>query len=230
MERKLTAILAADVAGYSRLMGTDEEGTLNALRAHREVVDGLIVAHRGRVFSSAGDSIVAEFPSAVEAINCAVEIQLEMDERNESVVKDKRLQFRIGLNIGDVMAEGGNLFGDGVNVAARVQELAEPGGICAARNVHDQVRHKVGVTFEYLGQNHVKNIAEPVAVYRVLTDSRATPRLARWLHALRRSKLTVAGLMSVALIAAGAVGRVGGPSGARNLLIFPRSPCCRSRT
>src|SRR6185312_12351409 len=158
MERKLAAILAADVVGYSRLMGADEEGTLGALHAHREVVDGLIVAHRGRVFSSAGDSIVAEFPSAVEAINCAVEIQQEMNERNEAVPKDKRLEFRIGLNIGDVMAEGGNLFGDGVNVAARVQELAEPGGVCAARNVHDQVKHKVGVPFESLGSHHVKNI------------------------------------------------------------------------
>ncbi len=128
MERKLAAILAADVAGYSRLMGVDEEGTLNALRSHREVGDGLIVAHRGRVFNSAGDSVVAEFPSAVEAINCAVEIQQEMGERNEAVAKEKRLQFRIGLNIGDVMAEGGNLFGDGVNAAARLQELAEPGG------------------------------------------------------------------------------------------------------
>ena len=206
MERKLAAILAADVAGYSRLMGVDEEGTLNALRAHREVVDGLIAAHRGRVFNSAGDSVVAEFPSAVEAINSAVEIQQEMGERNEPVAKDKRLEFRIGLNIGDVMAEGGNLFGDGVNVAARVQELAEPGGICVARNVHDQVRHKVGVAFESLGQHQVKNIAEPVSVYRVLIEgTAATPRLVRWLHAMRRHRWTAAALAVILMAAAGSV-------------------------
>jgi adenylate cyclase len=178
MERKLSAILAADVAGYSRLIGIDEEGTLNALRAHREAVDGLIVAHRGRVFHHAGDSVVAEFPSAVEAINCAVEIQQEMEERNESVSPDKRLQFRIGINIGDVMAESGDLFGDGVNIAARVQGLAEPGGICVTRDVYNQVRHKVGVAFESLGHHQVKSMP----VYRVLLDTTTRrSRLRRWL-------------------------------------------------
>ena len=204
MERKLTAILAADVAGYSRLMGVDEEGTLNALRAHREVVDGLVVAHRGRVFGSAGDSIVAEFPSAVEAINCAVEIQQEMDERNEAVPKDKRLAFRIGLNIGDVMAEGGNLFGDGVNIAARVQELAEPGGICVARNVHDQVNHKVGVEFESLGSHRVKNIASRSRYIACWSMARAaTPRLTKGLHAIQRHRI-VAAVVAMLLLVAGA--------------------------
>ncbi|MGE0116454.1 MAG: adenylate/guanylate cyclase domain-containing protein [Dongiaceae bacterium] len=203
MERKLTAILAADIAGYSRLMGADEEGTLDALRAHRDVVDGLVAAHRGRVFNSAGDSIVAEFPSAVEAINCAAEIQQEMGARNEPVAQDRRLEFRIGINIGDVMAEGGNLFGDGVNVAARVQELAEPGGICVARNVYDQVKQKVGVAFEPLGNHQVKNIAEPVAIYRVLTDgAAATSALVRWLHAVQRHRLA-AGVLAVVLVVAG---------------------------
>jgi TolB-like protein/class 3 adenylate cyclase/Flp pilus assembly protein TadD len=216
MERKLTAILAADVAGYSRLMGVDEEGTLAALRSHREAVDGLIVAHRGRVFSSAGDSIVAEFGSAVEAINCAVEVQQEMAGRNAAVAKDRRLQFRIGLNIGDVMAEGGNLFGDGVNVAARVQELAEPGGICAARNVYDQVKHKVGVAFESLGSHHVKNIAEPVAVYRALTDGMAARRRAVvWLTNLRRQPRALGALVLVLLLAGGA---------AAGWTLYPRSP------
>jgi TolB-like protein/class 3 adenylate cyclase/Tfp pilus assembly protein PilF len=206
MERKLAAILAADVAGYSRLMGADEEGTLNALRAHREVVDGLIVAHRGRVFGSAGDSVVAEFPSAVEAVNCAVEIQQEIEERNEAVAKDKRLAFRIGLNIGDVMAEGGNLFGDGVNVAARLQEVAEPGGICAAHNVHDQVHHKVGVGFEYLGPHHVKNIAEPVAVYRVLAaGAAAQPRLHAWFRQAWRRTVPLGALALVLPVVAGAL-------------------------
>jgi len=190
MERKLAAILAADVAGYSRLIGVDEEGTLTALRSHREAVEGLIATHRGRVFSSAGDSMVAEFPGAVEAINCAVEIQQEMNERNESVPKDKRLEFRIGLNIGDVTAEGGNPSGDGVSIAARVQELAEPGGICVARNVYNEARHKVAVAFESLGQQRVKNIADPVSVYRVRLDGTTRrPRILRWLHWIRHSKV-----------------------------------------
>src|SRR5215470_8544119 len=168
MERKLAAILAADIAGYSRLMGSDEGATLSALRSHREVVDGLVAAHRGRIFNSAGDSVVAEFPSAVEASLCAVEIQQEIARRNELVPKDKRLEFRIGVNIGDVVVDGGNLLGDGVNVADRVQKLAEPGGICVSRNVHDQLRNKVGFALEPMGEHKVKNIAAPVAIYRVL--------------------------------------------------------------
>ncbi len=204
MERKLAAILAADVAGYSRLMGVDEEGTLSALRSHREAVEGLIATHRGRVFSSAGDSMVAEFPGAVEAINCAVEIQQEMDERNETVPQDKRLEFRIGLNIGDVTAEGGNLSGDGVSIAARVLELAEPGGICVARNVYNEARHRVAVTFESLGQHHLKDVAEAVSVYRVLLGGAARlPRILRWLHRMRRKKPDMAMLTVIIMIAAG---------------------------
>src|SRR5215468_11654218 len=187
MERKLTAILAADVAGYSRLMGIDEEATLIALRAHREIVDSLVAAHRGRIFNSAGDSVVVEFPSAVEATHCAVEIQREIAKCNEPVAADKRLEFRIGLNVGDVMVEGGNLFGDGVNVADRVQKLAEAGGICVARTVHDQIRNKVDVQFESLGEHRVKNIAEPVAVYRVLCNGAvARPPVVRWLRRTTR--------------------------------------------
>jgi adenylate cyclase len=184
MERKLTAILAADVAGYSRLMGADEEGTLNALRGHREVVDGLVVAHRGRVFSSAGvDSIVAAFPGAVEAINCAVEIQQEMDERNEPVPRDRRLEFRIGLAIGDVRAEGDAPSGGCVSIAMRVQELAEPGSICVTRHVYVHARHKFSVAFESLGQHRIKGIADPVSLYRVLlNESRWRSRILRWLH------------------------------------------------
>jgi class 3 adenylate cyclase len=188
MERKLAAILAADVAGLSRLMGVDEEGTRNTLRSHREVVEGLVATHRGRILNSAGDSIVAEFPSAVEAINCAVEIQQEMDERNETVPPDKRIAFRIGLNVGDVTTEGGSLRGDGVDVAARLQELAEPGGICLTRDVHHQVRHKVGIALESLGARRLQDVAEPVSVYRVAINTAGRSRLRLWLARLARTR------------------------------------------
>jgi adenylate cyclase len=189
MERKLAAILAADVAGYNRLLGVDEQGTLNALRAHREVAVGLIATHRGLVFGGGVDSLVAEFPGAVEAINCAVEIQQEMDERNEPVPQDRRLQFRVGLNIGDAMVEGGNLLGDGVDIALRVRELAEPGGICVTRNVYTQVTHNVSVAFESLGHHQIRDIADPVSLYRVLLGgTRRRPRILRWLHLIRHNK------------------------------------------
>jgi len=189
MERRLAAILAADVAGYGRLMGVDEEGTLNALRAHREVAVGLIATHRGLVFGAAGESMLAEFPGAAEAIHCAVEIQLEMDERNEAVPQDRRLQFRVGLNIGDAMVEGGNLRGDGVAIALRVRELAEPGGICVTRNVYVQARHNVAVTFESLGHHPIGDIADPVSIYRVLLGgTRRRPRIVRWLQSIRHHK------------------------------------------
>jgi class 3 adenylate cyclase len=186
MERKLAAILAADVADYGRLMGVDEEGTLNALRAHREVAVGLVATHRGLVFSGADDSVVAEFPGAVEAIHCAVEIQQEMDERNEPVPPDRRLQFRVGLNIGTA-AEGGNLLGDGVDLALRVRELAGPGGICLTRNVYIQARHNVSVAFESLGHHQIGDVGDPVSIYRVLIGgTRRRPRILRWLHLTRR--------------------------------------------
>jgi TolB-like protein/class 3 adenylate cyclase/Flp pilus assembly protein TadD len=207
MERKLAAILAADVAGYSRLMGADEVGTLDRLRSSREVIDALIAAHRGRIFNSAGDSVVAEFGSAVEAIHCAVEIQQDMARRNEPLSKDKRLEYRIGLNIGDVMVEGGNLFGDGVNVAARVQELAKPGGIGVSRNVYNQVKNKVSHGFEALGEYRVKNISEPVVIYRVLPEAAtARPRIILWLAQLGRRRLAVATLGAVVIL--GAIGTV----------------------
>ena len=189
MERKLAAILAADVAGYGRLMGVDEEGTLSALRGHREVAVGLVATHRGLVFGSAGDSMVAEFPGAVEAINCAVEIQLEMDERNEPVPQDSRLQFRVGLTIGDAMVEAGNLLGDGVDIALRLRDLAEPGGICVTRNIYVQARHNVSVAFESLGHHQIGNIVDSVSVYRVLLGgTRRRPRIVRWLQSIRHHK------------------------------------------
>ena len=205
MERKLAAILAADIAGYTRLMGADEEGTHAALRSHREAAERLIVAHHGRVFGSAGDSVVAEFASAVEAIQAAVEIQQEIARRNEAVPPDKRLCFRIGLNIGDVMVDGDNLFGDGVNVAARVQALAKPGGIWVSRNLYNQVKNKVAFGFEDLGEHRVKNVAEPVTVFRVLTDGVATrPRAVVWLINLGRRPRAIGAVILVLLLAGGA--------------------------
>ncbi len=167
MERRLAAILAADVVGYSRLMGADEEATLATLNAYREIIDRLVVDLHGRVFGSAGDSVIAEFASPVEAVRCAVDIQQEIEARNADLPEDRRMHFRIGVNLGDVMAQGDNLFGDGVNVAARLEGLAKAGGVCVSGTVFDHVRNKVGVEFEDLGERQVKNIPEPLRVYRV---------------------------------------------------------------
>ena len=167
MERRLAAILAADVVGYSRLMGEDEEGTLARLNACREFIDGLVNDHRGRVFGSAGDSVIAEFASPVEAVRCGVEIQQELETRNAELPEDRRMQFRIGVNLGDVMAEGENLFGDGVNIAARLEQLAEPGGIHISDDVYRQVEGKIDVAFDDLGEQRLKNVAKPVRVYSV---------------------------------------------------------------
>ncbi len=170
MERRLAAILAADVVGYSRLMEADEEATLATLNAYREVIDRLVEDHRGRVFGSAGDSVIAEFASPVEAVRCAVEIQRELEKQNAELPEDRRMRFRVGVNLGDVMAEGENLHGDGVNVAARLEGLADAGGICISRPVYDQVKNKLEFGYEYLGEQYLKNIAEPIDTYRVLME------------------------------------------------------------
>ena len=170
MERRLAAILAADVVGYSRLMGADEEATLATLNAYREVIDRLVVDLHGRVFGSAGDSVMAEFASPVEAVRCAVAIQQEIEARNADLPEDRRMRFRIGVNLGDVMAEGDNLFGDGVNVAARLEGLAEPGGICIAQQALDQVETKLDLGYEDLGEQQVKNIVRSVRAYKVLVE------------------------------------------------------------
>jgi adenylate cyclase len=182
--RRLAAILAADVAGYSRLMGTDEEGTHERLKAHlRELVDPKIAEHRGRIVKNTGDGFLVEFPSVVDTIRCAVEIQRGMAEREPEVPEKRRIRFRIGINLGDVIVEPHDIFGDGVNVAARLEALAEPGGICVSRVVRDQVRDRLDCTFEDLGEQQLKNIARPVRVYaarpehtRALAVSTAIPR------------------------------------------------------
>ena len=166
-KRKLTAILSADVKGYSRLMGEDEEGTIRTLKAYMEVITGFIQQHRGRVVSTGGDSVLAEFASVVDAVRCAVEIQEELKDRNKELPEDRRMEFRIGVNLGDVVEEGDNILGDGVNVAARVQSLAEAGGICISGTVYDQIKNKLAFSYDYVGEQAVKNIKEPVRVYRV---------------------------------------------------------------
>jgi len=168
LERKLIAILAADVEGYSRLMEIDEEGTLATLSAHRAITDELIATHSGRIFGTAGDSVLAEFASVFAAVECAIEIQVALADANRSIEEDRRLRFRIGINVGDVMVKDGDIFGDGVNIAARLEGLAEPGGICISRGVRDHIRYKLPHTFEDLGEQAVKNIAQPIRVFRLL--------------------------------------------------------------
>jgi adenylate cyclase len=173
--RKLAVILAADVAGYSRLMAADEEGTLATLNARRQVIDELIARHHGRIFTTAGDSVMAEFASAVEAVRCAAAIQQEIERRNADLPEARRMLFRVGVNLGDVMVGGDNLFGDGVNVAARLESVADPGGICISGAVYDQVRNKVDLGFDDLGERSLKNLGDPVRVFGVRRDGAAAP-------------------------------------------------------
>src|SRR4051794_17015415 len=172
VERKLAAILAADVAGYSGLMGADEEGTFARLKAlRRELADPKIKEHRGRIVKTTGDGLLVEFHSVVDAVRCAVDVQREMALRNTGVPTDRRIEFRIGVNLGDIIKDRGDIFGDGVNVAARLEALAEPGGICVSRVVRDQVRDKLDFGFEDLGEQALKNIARPVRVFRLRPDA-----------------------------------------------------------
>ncbi len=170
-ERRLAAIVAVDVAGYSRLMGADEQGTLAAMTAHRDAMAPLVEAHAGRLVGQAGDGLLYEYPSVVEAVTCSMEMQAAMAERNQDIPDDKKMFYRIGINLGDVLVEGDDIFGDGVNVAARIEALAEPGGICISRSARDQVRDRMSINLEDMGEVEVKNIARPVRVFRVRTAS-----------------------------------------------------------
>ena len=171
--RKLTAILSADVRGYSRLMGEDEDGTVQTLAACREVMSNLIREHRGRVVDAPGDNVLAEFASVVDAVRCAVEMQAELRARNAELPESRKMEFRIGINLGDVIVEGDRIYGDGVNIAARLEGLAEGGGICISGTVFDQVENKLALEYEDLGEQTVKNIKRPVRVYRVRMPSDA---------------------------------------------------------
>jgi adenylate cyclase len=209
VERRLAAIMAADVVGYSRLMGADEIGTLRALQAHRrELIDPTIAAHRGRIVKTTGDGLLVEFLSAVEAVACSIAIQREVGSSNADVAEDKRLTFRIGINVGDIISEAGDIFGDGVNVAARLESLCEPGGLCISRTVRDQVRDKLPVTFDDLGEQQVKNIARPVRAFGLTPEAiAAIPELApngRAAPSGRGRPWIIAALLAVLVVAGGA--------------------------
>src|SRR5262249_8945171 len=173
--RRLAAVLAVDVAGYSRLMGEDEEGTLAALRAvRRELGDPKIAEHRGRIVKTTGDGLLVEFASVVDAVRCAVEVQQEMIARNAAAPAERRIEFRMGINVGDIIIEDGDIFGDGVNIAARLEALAEPGGICLSAAAHEQVRDRLDIAFDDLGEQQVKNITSPVHAFAVCLGPRAS--------------------------------------------------------
>ena len=170
MKRKLAAILCAGAEGYSRLMGEDESGTLTTLKTHLQVIGSLVENHQGRVAAIHGDSLLAEFDSVVGAVQCAVEMQNELKGRNEKEPEGSRMPFRIGVNLGDVIEEGGNVYGDGVNVATGLKGLADPGDICISRSVHEHVKTKISIGYQSLGAHSITNIAEPVQVYRILPE------------------------------------------------------------
>ena len=174
VERKLAAIFAADVAGYSALMGRDEVGTLRTLTAYRVIIDRLIASHRGRIFNTAGDSLVADFASAVDAVQSAVAVQDAIAKENADRPAAEQMRFRIGIHVGDIMVQGDNLFGDAVNIAARLEALAEPGGICVSGAVHEHIGANVQIGFADLGLQQVKNIAQPIKAYRIQGKALAT--------------------------------------------------------
>ena len=208
--RRLAAILAADVAGYSRLMGVDEEGTLERLKAHRrQPIDPKITEHHGRIVKTTGDGLLVEFASVVDAMRCAAEVQRGMLDREPEATDERQIRFRIGVNLGDIIAEGGDIFGDGVNVAARLEALAEPGGICVSGVVRDQIRDKLPYPFEDRGEQSVKNIARPIRVYALRPEAVADLPASRVAPAApRRRHVTPAAIGAAAtaalLIAAGA--------------------------
>ncbi|MPZ08967.1 MAG: guanylyl cyclase, partial [Kiloniellaceae bacterium] len=209
MERHLAAILAADVVGYSRLMGEDEPGTLAALKTHRKEIFGPKAAqYHGRTVKLMGDGALMEFGSVMDAVAFAVEVQVAVAQRNSAIPQARQIVYRIGINIGDIIVEGDDIYGDGVNVAARLEGLADPGGICVAHNVYDQVKHKLDLSFENLGEKTVKNIAEPITVYGVLIDDKAaalaTPLVPGPAGSPRRWRLLAGGALAVLAVAAGA--------------------------
>src|SRR5262249_50858798 len=201
VDRRLAAIFAGDIAGYSQLMGADEEGTLRHLKAHRkELVDPKITEHRGRIVKTTGDGMLVEFVSVVDAVRCAVDIQRGMLERNRDVPPEKRIQFRIGINVGDIIIDGDDIFGDGVNVAARLEAMADPGGVMVSGVVHDQVRDKLSFSFEDMGEQTVKNIARPIGVHRVSLTESAPPATLKSATAATKTEPSTANRPSIAVL------------------------------
>ena len=205
--RKLAAVMAADVAGYSRLMGMDEEGTLSAMNALlADIVEPCIAAHQGRIFKKVGDGFLAEFASVVETVRCALEIQEFVDKTNANLPSETRIEFRIGINLGDVMVEGDDLYGDGVNVAARLQELASPGGICLSGGARDQVQDRFGFSFEDRGEVRVKNIRRQIRLYVVSQGSGAPSEVEHYRVTVRRILSRQTWLTTLALVAVVVIG------------------------
>ena len=186
VDRKLRAILAADVKGYSKMMGEDEVGTYQTLTANLKSIRSIISEHKGRVFSSPGDAVMAEFPSVVDAVQCAVELQENIEAANSELPEDQRMQFRIGVNLGDVIHDGEQVYGDGVNIAARIETLAKPGKVAISKNVYRNIRNKLKFGYEYQGEHQVKNISKPVKVYKVLTAPEHAGQLIGEPKALKR--------------------------------------------
>jgi adenylate cyclase len=208
VERKLAVIFAADVAEYSRLMGLDEVGTLRTLQAYRAILDRLIAAHHGRIFNTAGDSVMADFASPVDAVECAVAVQQAIDRENANRAAEDQMRFRIGVHLGDVIVEGANLFGDGVNIAARLEALAEPGGICLSGAVRDQIGTRLPVAFVPLGDQRVKNIAEPIRAFKVAgpSDARAAAAVSHLGRVSIRNRVIAGAAAAAILVAAGGGG------------------------
>jgi adenylate cyclase len=204
VKRKLTAIFSADAKGYSRLMGEDEAATVQTLKTYREVMASHIQQHRGRVVDSPGDNLLAEFSSVVDALDCAVKIQHELKAKNSELPEQSRMQFRIGVNLGDVIEDEERIYGDGVNVAARVEGLADGGGICVSGTAYDQIAKKLPLGYEFLGEQTVKNIEKPVRVYRVLMDPEAAGKVIGEKRFLGRfSRRTAMAAIIILCVAAG---------------------------
>ena len=202
VNRKLTAILSADVKGYSRLMGEDEESTARTLNTYKEVMTGLIQVHHGRVVDASGDNVLAEFASVVDAVRCAVEIQKELKTRNAELPENRWMEFRIGINLGDVIEDGEQILGDGVNIAARLESLSEAGGICISGTAYDHVENKLSLGYEYLGEQAVKNIAKPVRVYRVLMEPEALGKVIGEKKPRQWQRATISLVVAVIVVAA----------------------------
>jgi len=207
-KRKLTSILSADAVGYSRLMAEDETSTVKTLTTYREVIASLIKQHRGRVVDSPGDNVLAEFSSVVDAVQCAVAVQNEIQTRNAELPDNRRMEFRIGVNLGDVIDEEDRIYGDGVNIAARLEAMADPGGICVSKTAFDQIETKLPLGYEYLGEQPVKNIPKPVGAYRVLMKPDAAGKVIgekRFLGRFSR-RAALATIVTLVVVAGGLIG------------------------